>query len=115
MDAEQKRAAAEGLSENELALFDLLFKDSISRADRERLKRASQSLLAWVHAVLAGMGDWTQNASTQAEVKVAILDSLWRTMPRPPFTDDETEARAERVYEYVWQRSTSERAAAFAA
>lgn len=36
-------------------------------------------------------------------------------MPRPPYTDDETQARAERVYEYVWQRSTSEGPGAFAA
>jgi type I restriction enzyme R subunit len=115
LDAEQKRAAEEGLSDNELALFDLLFKDTISRADRERLKQASRSLLMSLRTVLSQMGDWTQNTSTQAEVKVAILDSLWETMPRPPFTEDETQARADRVYEYVWQRSTSEGPGAFAA
>ena len=68
-----------------------------------------------LRTVLAQMGDWTQNTSTQAEVKVAILDSLWQTMPRPPFTEDETQACADRVYEYVWQRSTSEGRGAFAA
>jgi len=115
LDAEQKRAAEEGLSDNELVLFDLLFKDTISRADRERLKQASRSLLMSLRTVLSQMGDWTQNTSTQAEVKVAILDSLWETMPRPPFTEDETQARADRVYEYVWQRSTSEGPGAFAA
>src|SRR5205085_12657309 len=46
LDAEQRRAAEEGLSEDELALFDLLFKDSISKRDRERLKQASKSLLS---------------------------------------------------------------------
>jgi type I restriction enzyme, R subunit len=45
LDAEQRRAAQEGLSEEELALFDLLFKESISKKDRERLKQASQGLL----------------------------------------------------------------------
>jgi type I restriction enzyme R subunit len=33
LDAEQRRAAEEGLSEDELALFDLLQKDNITRAD----------------------------------------------------------------------------------
>ena len=42
LDAEQRRAAEEGLSEDELALFDLLFKENISKADRERLKQASR-------------------------------------------------------------------------
>jgi type I restriction enzyme R subunit len=41
LDEEQKRAAEEGLNEDELALFDLLFKESISKADRERLKQAA--------------------------------------------------------------------------
>jgi type I restriction enzyme, R subunit len=114
LDAEQKRAAEEGLTDDELAMFDLLFKESISQVDRERLKQASRSLLASLRSVLAQMGDWTQNASTQAEVKVAILDSLWQTMPMPPYSEDETQARADRIYEYVWQRRTSEGPRAFA-
>jgi len=43
------------------------------------------------------MPGWTQNTTTQAEVKVFILDSLWRSLPRPPFTDEETELVAGRV------------------
>lgn len=46
LDAEQRRATEEGLSEEELALFDLLLKDNISKADRERVKQDSRSLLA---------------------------------------------------------------------
>jgi type I restriction enzyme, R subunit len=38
-------------------------------------------------------------------VKVFILENLYRSLPRPPFTDDETEEIAARVYNYVWQRS----------
>ena len=44
-DVEQRRATEEGLSEEELALFDLLLKDKISKADRERIRLASRSLL----------------------------------------------------------------------
>jgi len=107
LDAEQRRAAEEGLSEDEYALFQTLFKDNISQADRNRLKQASQSLLASLRALLTPMYDWTKNTSTQAEVKVFILDNLWQNLPRPPFTDQETEVLASRVYDYVWQRSAS--------
>jgi type I restriction enzyme R subunit len=107
LDAEQRRAADEGLSDAELALFDLLFKDTISKADRERLKQASKALLAALRELLRPMHDWTQNTTTQAEVKVFILDDLWRALPRPPFTDEETEAVANRVYDFVWQQSAS--------
>jgi type I restriction enzyme R subunit len=107
LDVEQRRAADEGLSDAELALFDLLFKDAISKADRERLKQASKGLLASLRDLLRPMHDWTQNTTTQAEVKVFILDNLWGALPRPPFTDEETEAVANRVYDFVWQQSAS--------
>ena len=107
LDTEQRRAADEGLSEEELALFDLLFKDSISKKDRERLKQASQGLLSSLRGLLAPMPGWLQNATTQAEVRVFILDRLYESLPRPPFTDAETEDVASRVYDYVWQRSAS--------
>lgn len=107
LDAEQRRAAEEGLSEEELALFDLLFTGSITKADRERLKQASRGLLASLRDLLRPMQDWTQKSATQAQVRVFILDNLYRSLPRPPFTEAETEDIASRVYEYVWQRSAS--------
>lgn len=107
LDAEQRRAAEEGLTDEELALFDLLSKDNISKAARERVKQASQGLLAALTELTQPMPDWTQNTATQAEVKVLILDNLWTALPRPPFTDEDTETVAARVYDYVWQRSAS--------
>ena len=85
--AEQPRATEEGLSDDEYALFQMLFKDNISKSDREQLKHASKSLLASLRDVLQRMPAWTQNSQTQAEVKVLVLDTLWQSLPRPPFTD----------------------------
>jgi len=85
----------------------VLFKGSIGKAERERLKQASRGLLSSLRDLLRPMQDWTQKASTQAEVKIFILDNLNRALPRPPFSEAESEEIAERVYEYVWQRSAS--------
>ena len=109
LDMEQRRAAEEGLTDDELALFDLLFKENISKKDREHLKQASQGLLSSLRGLLAPMPGWLQNATTQAEVRVFILDQLYESLPRPPFTEVETEDVASRVYDYVWQRSASGR------
>jgi type I restriction enzyme R subunit len=114
LDDEDKRSVKEGLSETELALFDLIFKENISKNDREKLKQASKSLLAALQEHLKPMPSWSKNTETQADVKVFILDSLWEALPRPPFTEQETEAIAGRVYDYVWQRSATQ-GAAFAA
>lgn len=107
LDAEQRRAAEEGLNEQELALFDLLFKDYISQADRERLKQASKALLAALQEKLESMPKWAQNATTQAEVRVFILDQLYESIPRPPYSEDDTEAVAEKAYEYIWQQTVA--------
>ena len=43
LDAEQRRAVEEGLSEDELAIFDLLNKDNLGTAERERVKQSSRT------------------------------------------------------------------------
>lgn len=106
LDAEQRRAAEEGLSDDELALFDLLFKENIGKAERERLKQASRGLLKALQEKIVAMPQWAGNTTTQAEVRVFILDSLYDSLPRPPYTEAETEDLAERIYGYVWQRSS---------
>ena len=54
------------------------------------MKQASKTLLASLQELLKTMPDWTQNTTTQAEVRVFILDILWQALPRPPLTDAET-------------------------
>ena len=105
MDNEEQRHVREGLTEEELAFFDILRKERISKADRERVKQASKGLLAVLREQLATMPAWTQNTTTQADVKVLILDTLYASLPRPPFTDAEADVLAERLYGFVWQQS----------
>jgi type I restriction enzyme R subunit len=64
-------------------------------------------LLASLRDLLRPMRDWTQKAATQAEVRVFILDKLYEALPRPPFSEPETDDIASRVYDYVWQRSAN--------
>jgi type I restriction enzyme, R subunit len=107
LDAEQRRAAEEGLSEDELALFDLLKKDDLSKTDRERVKLASRTLLEAVQKVIAPLEHWTDKEQTQAEVEVSILDHAFQTLPVPPFTTDEIQIAAKKVYQHLWQQSAS--------
>lgn len=108
MDEESQRHVREGLSEEELALFDILLKEKISKTDREKVKQASKGLLAALKDRLASMPNWTKKAATQADVQMFILDKLYTSLPRPPFTEEETDALARRLYGFVWQQSESE-------
>jgi type I restriction enzyme R subunit len=107
LDAEQRRAVEEGLSEEELALFDLLKREDLSKADRERVKTESRALLASLQRLIAPMDHWTQKEQTQADVEVFIMDSLWQALPDPPFTEDDKAAVAQQVYAHVWQQGAA--------
>jgi type I restriction enzyme R subunit len=106
---EQRRAVEEGLSEEQLALFDLLARDDLTKADRERIKTASQALLAGVLEVIAPLDRWTEKEETQADVKTFILDSVFNQLPDPPYTEAEKLHVADDVYRHIWQQSVSNR------
>lgn len=107
LDEEQTRAAREGLNDTELALFDLLQKENLGPAERERAKQASRHLLATLQKIIASMPRWTETSTTQAEVETTILDELTTALPQPPFDALEIEEISARIYDYVWQRSST--------
>ena len=105
MSDEQRRAADEGLSEDQLTLFDLVQRADLSKVDRERIKQASRELLAGVLAVIAPLDRWTEKEQTQAEVETFILDHVYQTLPEPPYTPADKAQVAQLVYRHVWQQS----------
>ena len=107
LDVEQRRAVEEGLSEDELALFDLLKKEDLGKAERERVKQASRNLLISIKARLTELDRFWEKEQTKAEVKVFILDEVYASLPTPPFTPEEKEAVAAEVYTHVWQQTVS--------
>ena len=107
LDAEQKRAVREGLDEEELALFDLLKKDDLAKAERERVKQASRNLLASIKMRLSELDRFWEKEQTKADVEVFILDELYASLPTPPFSAEEKKAVAAEVYAHVWQQAVS--------
>ena len=88
-------------------LFDLLQKNNLGNTEREKIKLASQSLLDSLYQVIAPLEQWTEKERTRADVRVSILDHLHRTLPKPPFTDEEMEEVTEKIFQHVWQKSAS--------
>ena len=109
MDAEERRAVEEGLSEEQLALFDLLQRGDLSKADRERIKQASRELLAGILAVIAPLDRWTEKEQTQAEVQTFILDQVYNELPEPAYTPADKQEVAALVYRHIWQQSANNR------
>lgn len=108
MDDEQRRAVREGLSESELAIFDLMQKTTLAATERERIKTASRDLLAELLRIIAPLDQWTEKEQTRAEVETVILDRVF-LLPEPPYTPDDKEAMSKMLYEHVWQQSRAGR------
>ncbi|WP_035678237.1 type I restriction endonuclease subunit R [Bradyrhizobium liaoningense] len=105
LDEEQTRAARENLSDEELAMFDLLKRNDLSKADRERVKQASREMLTTIKARLAELDRFWEKEQTKADVEVFILDEVFARLPSPPFTPEEKKLVAENVYAHVWQQA----------
>ena len=86
-------------------LFDLLSKDNLATAQRERVKQASRDLLASIKARLSEVDRFWEKEQTKADVKVFILDQIYASLPTPPFTAEEKTATAEGIYEHAWQQA----------
>ena len=104
MSREEQRYAREGFaSDEELSLYDMLFRDDLSKNDIKKLKTAASGLLQKIKEKISELDHWTDKQETRAVVDTLIRDVLWETLPECYNNDDITEYR-EKVYEYVFTR-----------
>lgn len=104
MSREEQRYAREGFaSDEELSLYDMLFRDDLSKNDIKKLKTAATDLLRKIKTKISELDHWTDKQETRAVVDTLIRDVLWETLPECYNNDDITEYR-EKVYEYVFTR-----------
>lgn len=111
LDQEEHRYIREGFkTEKELAVFDLISKDiaSITKGDIEKIKKVAQELMNTVEMRRQKIGDLRDRASSQAQMKVAIIDHMLKGMPEQ-FSSEDIEARAEVIYQYYVQTHNLQR------
>ena len=86
MSEEDKRAVREGLSEEELALFDILTRPEpkLTKKDEAQVKAACRELLATLKREKLVL-DWREKQQTRAGVRNAIKVEF-RKLPSPPYT-----------------------------
>ena len=105
LDAEQSRAAREDLDEESLAVFDLLRKPRLSKADIRRIKAVAAELLATLKAGKLRVDQWRAKQATCDAVRVAIHDFLYSDKIGLPqsYTDTEIAERSAEVFLHVFQ------------
>jgi len=103
LNAEEQRAVAEQLSEEELALFDLLTKPRVelTQAERDKVKAAARELLATLKAGQLVL-DWRKRQQSRAAVRVTIEKLLDERLP-DAYTPDLFEEKAGVVFQHVYE------------
>lgn len=104
MDEEEKRYVREGFSsDEELSMYDMLFRDDLDKQDIKKLKEVSVSLLQKIKAKIAELDHWTDKQETKAEVDNLIRDILWNDLPEV-YDEISISAYRQKIYEYVYTR-----------
>ncbi|MBO1051558.1 MAG: type I restriction endonuclease subunit R [Dolichospermum sp. DET50] len=108
LSEEDTRAVREGLTEEHLAVFDLLCdsKDSLDNKTRNRIKQVAQSLIEAVKAELQQLENWRDKESTKATIKSFIRDYLWSDETGLPdaYDDSDVDKLSNVVFLHVYQQ-----------
>ncbi len=101
LTTEDRRAIAEELSEEELALFDILIKPepALSKKEEAEVKKVCRELLATLKREKLVL-DWREKQQAPAAVMQA-LKAQFRRLPEP-FTRDMREEKRARAYAHVY-------------
>lgn len=104
MDDEEQRAAREELTEEELAIFDLLTnpEPKLSRAEEQEVKRVARSLLEKLRG-LTGAIDWVRGQETRGAVWTEIRQRL-NELPEPPYPQALWDSKVTAVWDFVLRR-----------
>lgn len=102
LSEEEQRAVKENLTDEELAIFDLLLKDNLDPNEREKVKKTSRDLLEKLKKEKLVL-DWREKEFTRAGVKTAISDILYDSLPEPTYTEKECEYKGLEVYNFIYE------------
>ena len=101
LQGEERRHITEGLTEEELALFDKLKKPDLSENEKDQVKKIAKDLLHKLkHNGLAAV-DWRKKQQTRASVKREIEIELDRVLPTS-YTQHDYNQKCETVFQHFY-------------
>jgi type I restriction enzyme, R subunit len=102
LDDEEKRSISEQISEEELAVFDLLTRPEpkLTRKERMQVKNTARGLLETLKREKLGL-DWRKQQQARADVRVTIETILDQGLP-DIYTPELFEEKSAAVYQHVF-------------
>jgi type I restriction enzyme R subunit len=107
LDDEQRRAVREGLTEETQALFDLLMKPDLDKADIKRLKDVAAGLYQTLQTQIETMQDFAAKQATRDQIRVTIRNYLWDENKGLPvsYEQPEIEAKTDAVLAHLMMQA----------
>ncbi len=104
MDEEEKRYVREGFdNDDELAMYDLLLKDSLTPVEIKKVKDLAKTLLERVKSTIHSLDRWRDKEETKAAVDVLIRDTLWKELPNS-YDEEAVSEYRQKIYEFVYAK-----------
>jgi type I restriction enzyme, R subunit len=107
LNEEEERHIREGLTEEELELFDLMKKEKITKAEEVELKNAAKMLLIRLREEkpVVIVQDWYKDQQSQTRVKSAIEEVLDRNLPKV-YDRLSFKQVCDRIYNLIFERAS---------
>ncbi len=104
MEEEERRAAREGLTEEELAVFDLLTRPEpkLTKAQEAEVKRVARDLLEKLQTLRVDR--WRLNHRTRAAVHSQIRFTL-NELPEAPYPEEVWDSKVEVVWQFLYHQA----------
>lgn len=104
MNQEEQRYAREGFtSDEELSLYDMLFRADLNKNDIKKLKGVAVTLLQKIKAKISEFDHWADKQDTRAEIENLIRDTLWAELP-VCYDEVSISDYRQKIYTYVYTR-----------
>lgn len=85
-------------SEEQLAIFDLLPKDSLTKGERDAIKKVAKELLDKLTSDKLQIDHWREKATAQAQVKAEIIKHLFAHLSSGAYDAGEINLKFVRIY-----------------
>lgn len=101
LDQEERRYVREGFSsDEELAIYDLITKDTLTQEETNKVKALAKTMLAKVKSRIQQLHQWTDKEETRAIIDTMIRDILYMELPAS-YSDEAIVEYREQIYDYV--------------
>lgn len=101
LSEEQKRTIEENLTDEELAIFDLLKKAELTKKGKESVKNVAKELLTKLKQEKLSIEHWAEKTQVSAAVQKDIYDYLYGHLPETTYAIPEIDVKTNLVYEHI--------------